>query len=199
MLNVGVLALQGGFSEHVRACREAGRKAKLQVRAREARTSSDLEGLDALVIPGGESTTMGKLLAMNEMMGKMRGIPAIFGTCAGLIMMAKEVDGSEDGQEFLGVMDVKVSRNAYGSQAQSFEAKLEAAGGIGKINAHFIRAPKIISTGAGVDVLASFEGNPVLVEQRKTGRFLLGCTFHPELTTTGVHEYFLRQASAVKN
>lgn len=192
VLKIGILALQGGVAEHAAAVRAAAKAAKITITPVSVRTAAELEGLDALFLPGGESTTMSKLLHENGMIEKIRGIRGIFGTCAGLILMAKEVEGSEDGQKFLHVLDVKVSRNAYGAQADSFEAKLETAE-FGKIRAIFIRAPKIISTAPGVDALASIDGNPIVVVQKTGTQILLGCAFHPELTTTKVHEYFLRQ------
>ncbi len=193
MLTVGVLALQGGVAEHMAALQGAARKSKMEVRVKPVRTAAELGGLDAIVLPGGESTTISKLLVHNGMMEKMRTIPAMFGTCAGLILMAKEADGAEKGQQLIGVMDVKVSRNAYGSQAHSFEHNIGTAE-FGKLHVIFIRAPKIVSTGAGVDVLASVDGEPAIVVQKSSSQFLMGATFHPELTTTKVHEYFLKEA-----
>lgn len=197
MLYVGVLALQGGVEEHMRTLAEAARKAKMHISLRSVRTNEELEGLDALAIPGGESTALSILMEKEGMLEKVRAVPALFGTCAGLILMAKEVDGAAGGQKFLSVMDVKVSRNAYGAQPHSFEAKINA-GSIGEIKAIFIRAPKIISCGAGVDTLSSIDGEPVLVEQKMPGRYFLGATFHPELTTAKVHEYFLKEAAKLK-
>jgi len=197
MMNVGVLALQGGVREHMDAVLLASKKAKIQVSLRSVRTAGQLDGLDALLIPGGESTTLSKLLVQNSMMEKIKSIPALFGTCAGLILMAKEVEGAEEGQRFLHLMDVKVSRNAYGSQLSSFEANLSTEE-FGRIHAVFIRAPKIIAVGEGAEVLAAHNEQPVIAVQKNTRQLLLGCTFHPELTTTKVHEYFLRQVARMK-
>lgn len=196
-MNVGVLALQGGVREHMDALQAAAKRAKIAISLRSVREEGQLDNLDALVIPGGESTTLSKLLVQNNIVEKIKSIPALFGTCAGLILMAKEIEGGEDGQQFLHLLDVKVSRNAYGSQLASFEAKIGSPE-FGRLHAVFIRAPKIISTGAGVDVLASYGGSPVVVVQKNSGQVLLGCAFHPELTTTKVHEYFLRQVAQMK-
>jgi len=189
-----VLALQGGVAEHFKAIKEAAAKAKINISPRLAHDAIGLDGLDALLMPGGESTTLSKLLDEGNMLEKIKKIPNLFGTCAGLILMAKEVEGGMEGQKGLGLLDAKVSRNAYGAQVSSFEAKINAPL-FGKINAVFIRAPKILSTGPGVDVLASYDGSAVIVEQKTGGQYLLGCTFHPELTTTKVHGYFLRQVA----
>jgi pyridoxal 5'-phosphate synthase pdxT subunit len=194
MITVGVLALQGGVAEHMAALKDASRKAKIECTIKPIRTAAQMEGLDAIVLPGGESTTISKLLVRNGMMEKMRAMRAIFGTCAGLILMAKEVDGAEKGQQFIGVMDVKVARNAYGSQIFSFEHNIGTSE-FGKLHVIFIRPPKIISTGVGVDVLANVDGVPVIIVQKTASQFLLGASFHPELTTTKVHEYFLKEVA----
>ncbi len=185
MKTVGVLAIQGDFSKHIEAVRAAG------VDAVEVRETKDLEGLDGLIIPGGESTTIGKLLDRYEMLEPMaefakEGKP-VFGTCAGAILLAKSIVGSD--QVRIGLMDIEVKRNAYGRQIESFEADIPCPV-IGEIPLRgiFIRAPVIAGVRDGVAILAEYEGRPVLVRQGN----LLACTFHPELTgDLRVHRYFL--------
>ncbi len=199
MLQIGVLALQGGVHEHLDAVRGAADKAKIPISLRTVRTARELEGLQGLLMPGGESTTMSLLLQKNSMLEPTRNIPGLFGTCAGLILMAKEVEGKMQGQEGLDVMDVGVSRNAYGAQIDSFESVLESEI-LPKMRIPFIRAPKItkVDEAAGVRILARLpkSNEPVIVEQRMPGRFYLGATCHPEIRTTRVHEYFLRALAA---
>ena len=186
---VGVLALQGDFEAHGKALARAGAEPV------EVRDAAALEPLDGLVIPGGESTTMLKLLHAENMLEPLAAFgrrKPIFGTCAGAILLASEV--SRPPQESLKLMDIAVERNAYGRQVDSRVAKLEprpeftARTGAGDLEAVFIRAPIIRRTGPGVRVLAEYQGDPVLVEQ---GRHLVA-TFHPELTADGrVHRLFL--------
>jgi 5'-phosphate synthase pdxT subunit len=188
---VGVLALQGDFEAHEKALRRAGADV---VRVR---TAEGLADVDGLVIPGGESTTMLKLLHYMDLMEPLRRFAAVkpmFGTCAGAILLAKEV--LHPAQESLGVVDLTVERNAYGRQLDSRVVNiapgpefLERAGG-GEIEAVFIRAPIIRRAGPSVKVLAEYDGNPVLVEQ---GQYLIA-TFHPELTKDSrVHTLFLNK------
>jgi len=188
---VGVLALQGDFEAHRKALAEAGADAV------EVRTAGELEPLDGLVIPGGESTTMLKLLRLENMLEPLRAFGMrrpIFGTCAGAVLTAAEV--TSPSQESLGLLDIAVERNAYGRQLDSrvarvsLEPEVNGALGSGDLEAVFIRAPIIRRTGAGVRVLSRYEGNPVLVEQ--------GCrlvaTFHPELSPDRrVHRLFLEK------
>jgi len=152
------------------------------------RTAKDLEGVDALIIPGGESTTIAHLMKESGLELAIRersGMP-IYGTCAGLILLAREVlEGYPQG---LGLLDITVDRNAYGRQVDSFEATVDIKG-LGGFHAVFIRAPKIVRLGAGVEVLAEHDGAPVFVRQ---GR-VLATSFHPELTDDlRIHEYFLK-------
>ena len=170
---VGVLALQGDVPEHLRAAEQAG-AAAVPVRRR-----ATLNEVDALILPGGESTTLGKLLERYDLMEPIRararaGMP-ILGTCAGLILLAREIEGSD--QPRLGLLDVIVRRNAYGRQVQSFEADIDVRG-IGEMRAVFIRAPRVERVGDEVEVLARHNDEPVIVRQ---GRILLAA-FHPELT-----------------
>ncbi len=190
MKRVGILALQGDFEAHSKALARAGAEPVF------VRTSEDLSSVDGLVIPGGESTTMLKLLKAENMMESLarfgRERP-IFGTCAGVILLAKDV--SNPAQESLGLLDLAVERNGYGRQIDSRVTTLEPSedfgartGEKGGLEAVFIRAPIIRRAGSEVRVLASYEGDPVLVEQ---GRHL-AATFHPELTSDPrVHELFL--------
>jgi pyridoxal 5'-phosphate synthase pdxT subunit len=182
---IGVLALQGDVPEHLRALEEAGAEA-VPVKTREA-----LAQVDGLVIPGGESTTVGMLLERFDLMEPLRrrvaaGMP-LFGTCTGLILMAREIEGS--GQPRIGCMDVAVRRNAYGRQVDSFETAVSApALGEEPLPAVFIRAPQVTRVEPGVEVLAETEAGPVLVRQ---GR-MLGAAFHPELTgDRRVHALFV--------
>jgi len=186
---VGVLALQGDFEAHQKALERAGAEA-VQVRTAEA-----LEDLDGLVIPGGESTTMLKLLNymdLKEPLRKFAQEKPVFGTCAGAILLATDV--RNPAQESFGVVDMTVERNAYGRQIDSRVASIEPCAdfqrrtGPGDVEAVFIRAPIIRRTGPGVKVLAQYNGDPVLVEQ---GKYLIA-TFHPELTDDPrVHQLFL--------
>lgn len=185
---IGVLALQGAFSEHLDVL------AKLNIETRKVKKPEHLEGLAGLIIPGGESTTLGRLMTKYELFDPIkdlvqRGRLALFGTCAGMIIAASEVVGYD--QPRLGVIDIAVRRNAYGRQIDSFEADLEvpAIGGP-PVRAVFIRAPYIEMVGPGVEVLAEHDGHPVMA---RTERVLVA-SFHPELTTDYcVHEYFVQQ------
>ncbi len=182
--SIGVLALQGDFEAHQKALERAGAKA-VQVR-----TAEELERVDALVIPGGESTTMLKLLREENLFEPLRRFGErrpILGTCAGAILLAARVTHPE--QESLDLMDIDVERNAYGRQLDSHVAWLEDAEG-GPLEAVFIRAPVIRRVGAAVRVLARYHGDPVLVEQG----LHLAATFHPELTGDGrVQRLFVRK------
>jgi 5'-phosphate synthase pdxT subunit len=171
---VGVLALQGDFAKHLEALDRCGCK------TRAVRTPAELQECERLVIPGGESTTLGILLrkagldvALRERISE--GMP-VWGTCMGMILLAKEIEGSD--QFRLGVLDVSVSRNAFGSQVHSFEADLWVKGFESPFHAVFIRAPVVTRVGKGVEVLATYEDKVVAVRQ---GR-LLATAFHPELT-----------------
>jgi len=173
-LNVGVLALQGNFREHIRMLRSLG------VEATEVRKPEELEGLDGLVIPGGESTTFMRLMRLYGLDDAIRAFPgAVFGTCAGMIVLDSN---------HLGLVDLTVRRNAFGRQVASFEADLTVAGDEKPMHALFIRAPWIEEVGPGVDVLAALDGRAVLARE---GRYLVA-SFHPELTDdTRLHERFL--------
>ena len=184
-MTIGVLAVQGDFAKHVEMLERCG------ARAVPVRSVDELNQVDGLIIPGGESTTVGKLMARYGLDTRIReraaeGMP-VFGTCTGMILLAKEIVGSD--QHRLGLIDITVLRNAFGRQVDSFEADLEieAIGGA-PIRAVFIRAPYATRAGDGVEVLASIDDRIVLVRQ---GNLLAG-SFHPELTDdVRVHEYFI--------
>lgn len=189
---IGVLALQGAFREHAIALEKAG-AATVKVRRRH-----QLEGLDALVIPGGESTTIGKLMVSYHLLEPVRelagaGLP-VFGTCAGLVMLAREV--LEGDQPLLGLMDIKVRRNAFGRQVKSFEAPLEIpAVGDEPFPGVFIRAPWIEESGPDVEILASHDGHGVAARQGS----MLVTAFHPELTADlRLHRLFLKMVARTK-
>jgi 5'-phosphate synthase pdxT subunit len=173
-VRIGVLAVQGNFREHVSTLRRLGAQVV------EVRKPAELEGLDGLVIPGGESTTFTRLMelyGLDEAVRDFRG--PVFGTCAGMIVLDRD---------HLGLVDVGVRRNAFGRQVASFETDLELPGGGAPLRAVFIRAPWIESVGPGVEVLAEVDGHPVLARE---GRFLVAA-FHPELTEdTRLHRLFL--------
>lgn len=189
LFKVGVLAFHGDVVEHIKALEEAASKLKIKLSIVEVRTKNDLEGLLGLIIPGGESTTLYKLCAREGMFEGMKKVPAIFGTCAGAIMLARNVLHKSEGQESLGLMDISVDRNAYGRQADSFEEFLGTE--LGMVKAVFIRAPKILEVGKGVKVLAEKNGEILVCEERVKGKYYLAAAFHPELTTTVFHEYFI--------
>lgn len=186
MTRIGVLALQGDYEKHARSLERAGAQVS------EVRTEAELNAVDGLVIPGGESTTMLKLLDRESLFEPLRAFgerKPIFGTCAGAILLATRVENPE--QVSLGLVDISVRRNAYGRQLDSRVAQIHGEG-FGKLEAVFIRAPIIRNAGPGVRVLATYEGDPVLVEQ---GRHLVA-TFHPELSGDDrLHEYFLRKVA----
>jgi 5'-phosphate synthase pdxT subunit len=174
-MKIGVLALQGAFREHVAMLRRLGAEAV------EVRLPEQLRGLDGLVIPGGESTAMLRLMRLYGLDEAIRAFPApIFGTCAGMIVLDRER---------LGLIDLVVERNAFGRQVASFEAPLEIEGEEEPFTAVFIRAPWIADAGPNVAILAEVDGHPVLACE---GRILVA-SFHPELTDdTRVHERFLQ-------
>jgi 5'-phosphate synthase pdxT subunit len=184
-MRVGVLALQGAFIEHEQKLRELG------VEAVEVRLPHDLNGLNGLIIPGGESTTIGKLASDYGLIEPLRQFAQekpTWGTCAGMIFLAKDI--GIDRQPILGVMDITVNRNAFGRQVDSFERDLSiAALGEQPYHAVFIRAPIVTSAGSGVDVLATLDDGRIVAVQQG---HLLATAFHPELTRDlRLHEYFV--------
>jgi 5'-phosphate synthase pdxT subunit len=184
-VKIGVLALQGAVTEHIEML------SVLDTEAVPVRLPSELNGLDALVIPGGESTTISKLLSDYDLTEPIRklanqGFP-LFGTCAGLVLLAKKVPNLN--MEPIGVMDIEVKRNAFGRQVDSFEADLQIpALGNGNFHGIFIRAPIIEKAKGGVEILCQLNGSPVAARQGK----LLACAFHPELSgDLRLHRYFV--------
>ncbi|MCL8207397.1 MAG: pyridoxal 5'-phosphate synthase glutaminase subunit PdxT [Actinomycetia bacterium] len=189
-MRVGVLAIQGDVREHRRILQQLG------VDAPEVRTPADLEGVDGLVIPGGESTTIGLLMDEAGLVSVLRtritgGFP-VYGTCAGLILLARDVEGPEPRR--IGLMDITAARNAFGRQIASFEARVPIPVlGAEPFPAVFIRAPRVTRVGPGVRPLAYWQGEVVMAEEGS----MLVSSFHPELTADlRVHEYFLRKVTA---
>lgn len=187
-LRVGVLALQGAFAAHEQAVAELGHV------PRQVRLPRDLVDLDALIVPGGESTTMSMLLESSGLLGELRrligdGLP-VLGTCAGMILLATEVlDGRSD-QCTLGAIDISVRRNGYGRQIDSFETDLIIDGLDSAFHAVFIRAPVVERVGAGVDVLAAVDGRPVLCASGS----VMVASFHPELSGDArIHQLFFER------
>ena len=192
-MKIGVLALQGDFREHVQMLQGLG------VDAVEVRLPSELASVDGLIIPGGESTTIGKLLRTFDLMEPLRrriseGMP-VYGTCAGAIVLAKGVEAKGVDQPVLGMMDVQVRRNAFGRQVDSFEAEVPiAALGDRPYHAVFIRAPVIEKLGPEVEVLGRLDDGTIVAAKQGN---LLATSFHPELTADGrFHAYFARLVEA---
>lgn len=185
---VGVLALQGDVREHQSLFAELG------VESRTVKQRSDLDGISGLVLPGGESTAQSKLLQIFGLFEPVkeaidRGLP-VFGTCAGIILLAKNVSGLIEGQKTFAALDIAVERNSYGSQLESFETSLAFQGS--QLRAAFIRAPRILES-RGCEVLAEYEGWPVIVRQGS----ILGATCHPEISgDSALHEYFVSMCRA---
>ena len=181
---VGVLALQGDFREHLAVIQRLG------MDGREVRLPNDLDGIDALILPGGESTTIGKLAARFDLIEPLQrvirgGLPT-YGTCAGLIFASATV--TEGNQPLLGILDVVVQRNAFGRQNESFEADIDIVGLESPFHAVFIRAPWVEKVGSGVEVLASVGEHPVMVRQDR----VIATSFHPELTSDDrIHQMLL--------
>ncbi|MCR2807873.1 pyridoxal 5'-phosphate synthase glutaminase subunit PdxT [Paenibacillus soyae] len=193
-MKIGVLALQGAVAEHIRSLEAAGAEAVAVKRVEQ------LDELNGLVIPGGESTTIGKLMRKYGFMDAIREFSAqgkpLFGTCAGLIVLADKIEGQEEAH--LQLMNMTVARNAFGRQRESFETDLEVKGIEEPIRAVFIRAPLIKSVGAGVEVLSEYNGEIVTAREGT----LLAASYHPELTDDyRLHAYFLemvKEAAAAK-
>ncbi len=190
-LKIGVLSLQGGVVEHVQALMAAAVDLGLRIEIIEVRNKQDLAELDGLIVPGGESTVLHKLLEREDMFAAMKKIPAIMGTCAGAILLAKKVLHRTADQRTFELMDITVDRNAYGRQAASFETSLATM--LGECQAVFIRAPRFVRIESGVAALASHNAEIVAAEQRSKGQYYLALAFHPELTTIVWHRYFLAQ------
>lgn len=188
----GVLALQGAFLEHVRALQRVG------VKAREVRLPADLEGLAGLIIPGGESTTIGKLMTTYGLVEPVRAMARdsfpIWGTCAGMILLARDIGGLA--QPLIGVMDITAERNAFGRQLDSFEVRVDLpALGTVPFPAVFIRAPLILAAGEDVDVLGRLADGRIVAARQAN---LLATAFHPELTADDrLHRYFVAEVARV--
>lgn len=184
MIKIGVLGLQGDFFEHVKLLEPIIGSENVVI----VKSSADIKNIDGLIIPGGESTTIGKLMVKYEIDKEIINsrLP-VFGTCAGAIILAKNIIGSS--QFSLNLLDISIDRNSYGRQTESFEADLNFSFGIGKrIRGVFIRAPTIKSVGEGVEILSELNFSPVLVRQGN----ILASTFHPELAgNTDVHKFFI--------
>lgn len=196
---IGVLAVQGGVAEHQRTL------AQLGVESRQVRRTEHLDGIDGIILPGGESTTMSKLLELGGMLQPLKdalaaGLPA-YGTCAGMILLSKEILDTRADAHNLDALDITVRRNAFGRQVDSFDTELEFAGIEGKVPATFIRAPWVERVGEGVSVLATVPAGPAagaIVAVR--GQNVLATSFHPEVTgDTRVHEYFLKMVESRSN
>ncbi len=185
MKHVGVLALQGDYAAHGAALAAAGAEPY------EVRTLAEIEAAESLVIPGGESTVMGSLLLrfglMDALVARIRGGMPVLGTCAGLILLAKRIEGAE--QPGIRLLDATVRRNAYGRQIDSFRTAVATeVPGAERVEAVFIRAPRILEVGPGVEILSEHEGDPILIRQGS----ILGATFHPELAPgAAIHRWFL--------
>jgi 5'-phosphate synthase pdxT subunit len=184
MVKIGVLALQGAVAEHIRAIEKAGAEGVVVKR------TEQLDELQGMIIPGGESTTIGKLMRTYNFIDAMKSFykqgKPIFGTCAGLIVIAKRIAGQEDAH--LELMDITVARNAFGRQRESFETDLPVKGIDERVRAVFIRAPLIQEVGQDVEVLATYNDQIVAAQQGN----LLAASFHPELTNDyRMHAYFL--------
>ena len=182
-MKIGVLAIQGDFREHIEMLK------KCRVDAVAVKLPEDLKDIDGLIIPGGESTAMGNLMQIShldsEIIKRNNLGMAIYGTCAGAIILSKSIAASN--QPRLNLLDISVRRNDYGRQADSFEAELDIEK-IGKFNGIFIRAPVIEKANSGIKVLSKFNNKPVLIQKDN----ILASTFHPELTDDKrVHEYFV--------
>ena len=185
-MTIGVLALQGAFRAHL------SKLALLGVEAAEVRTRADLDGVTGLIIPGGESTTISKLLDISELFEpiaqRIDDGMAVFGTCAGLILLATNIEDGRADQRSFGRLDVDVQRNGYGTQIESFEGSTQVVGMESPFPAVFIRAPRISRVGSGVEVLAKHDGEAVFVRDGNA----FGAAFHPELSQDlRIHEVFL--------
>jgi 5'-phosphate synthase pdxT subunit len=186
-MRVGVLALQGDFREHIAALNAIG------VEAIPVKTEAEINSVNALLLPGGESTTIAKLARIFSVFDLIKskissGLP-VYGSCAGLILLADRILDGVEGQETFGGLDITARRNAFGRQVDSFEGEIEFVG-LGKLNGVFIRAPWVEEVGAGVEVLATSHGHPVAVRQGS----ILATSFHPELTNDyAVHRFFIEE------
>jgi len=201
-LRIGVLALQGDFEAHLKALQSAASELGIEIEAKPIRLPMQLEGLDGIILPGGESTTIGKLMELYGLQEPLQqrireGIP-IWGTCAGLILLAKKTDKALAGQPLLASMDIRVRRNAFGSQRESFETDLSVPVlGEAPFHAFFIRGPVIEAVGPEVETLATLDDGTIVAVREGT---LLGTAFHPEVSgDSRFHHYFLRLCRDARN
>lgn len=191
MIKIGVLALQGAVREHVRSIEASGAEAVVVKR------SEQLAEVDGLILPGGESTTIRRLIDRYDFMDSLKSFASsgkpIFGTCAGLILLAERIIGYE--HSHIGVLDVTVERNSFGRQRESFETELDILGVAEDFNAVFIRAPHIVEAGENVEILAKHNDRIVMAREGN----ILGCSFHPELTDDNrITQYFIKMVKAAK-
>lgn len=194
-MRIGIIAIQGNVEEHVNAVRKALGVAKQEAELVKIKHKGIVPACDALILPGGESTTLGRLMEREGIAYEIRkaanaGVP-VMGTCAGLVLLAKHGDGQVEktGQPLLGLMDIHVNRNAFGRQKESFEAQVDFKGFAEPFNAVFIRAPCITEAGKNVEVLSNHNGCIVAARQKN----MLALAFHPELTEDlRIHRYFLK-------
>ena len=200
-LYIGVLALQGDFEAHLKALQQAASEVGVEIDAKAIRLPAQLTEIDGIIIPGGESTTIGKLMVLYGLDTVLQqkiaeGVP-VWGTCAGLILLAKETDNGMAGQPLLASMHIKVRRNAFGSQRESFETDLSVpALGEAPFHAFFIRGPSIETVGPQVETLAKLDDGTIVAVREGT---LLGTAFHPEVSgDPRFHQYFLRIVQSVK-
>jgi pyridoxal 5'-phosphate synthase pdxT subunit len=200
-LRIGVLALQGDFEAHIKALQRAAAQLSLEIEAKAIRLPKQLEELDGIIIPGGESTTIGKMIVLygfeEVLQQKIReGFP-VWGTCAGLILLARETDNALAGQPLLASMHIRVRRNAFGSQRESFETDLSVPVlGEAPFHAFFIRGPAIEVVGPEVETLAKLDDGTIVAVREGA---LLGTAFHPEVSgDPRFHNYFLRIVQSVK-
>lgn len=188
---VGVLAFHGDVIEHLTATQTAAKELNLPLEVCQVRILGDLQNLDGLIIPGGESTTLQKLSEREGMWEEIKRIKNIFGTCAGAILLAQTIHHKTEDQKTLALMDIEIDRNAYGRQTDSFELAIKSS--LGNISAVFIRAPRIKRVGKEVKILAKLQDEVIACEQQKKLGYYLAACFHPELTTLAFHKYFLQK------
>jgi 5'-phosphate synthase pdxT subunit len=200
-LRIGVLGLQGDFEAHLKALQQAAEVLDLDVEGVVVKLPQHLSELDGIILPGGESTTIGKLMelyGLKEPLQQMisQGVP-IWGTCAGLILLARETDNALAGQPLLASLDIRVCRNAFGSQRESFETNLSVPElGEAPFHAFFIRGPSIAEVGPEVKVLATLDDGTIVAVRQGS---LLGTAFHPEVAgDVRFHDYFLRLVQSAK-
>ncbi len=192
---IGVLAFHGDVIEHIETTKNASYNLHLDIEVVPVRTKEIIQVLDALIIPGGESTTLHKLCEREGMWEKMKRIKYIFGTCAGAILLARTVHHKTSDQKSLELMDIEIDRNAYGRQTESFEKTIKSK--LGNIKAIFIRAPKILKIGNNVTVLAKRDRDILACEENTKNGYYLACCFHPELVSTQIHEYFISKINTI--